>query len=423
MCSWIFSITEIVDIKDNLVLLKETIFYPGGGGQPCDLGDIFNDNSKARVIDVFEDDKENSKIWHKIDEPSNSAGSSRKFSKGDIVYLKIDRKRRDALVKMHTAEHIFFRALQNNISDISLIKIRLDVEESTIYARAKDISWNDVLKAEKEANDIISKKLEICEHLISTSDLSRFPKLRISERIIGEKLQDDKNKLNIKVIEKQNIRVIEIDNFDWSACRGIHCNNSKDVSNILITSINKTSGFEIRFKTDCIDEILDYAGKARIASSILETDVNSVLSRLEVLKKNFEDAKSKLRELSKDASSKVNEELISNKKLIWQEFNDFDKKQLMDQAKKLAINKAIVVFFNIEHDDKKDNKKGRDDKKNDESKPKKSIMIFTAQDSEISAEQIFNKLKELGARGGGRGHFSNGMFDGSIDDVRKMINI
>ncbi len=407
--------TEIVDIKETkennksnyLILLNETIFYPGGGGQPCDLGEIFNDDAKAKVIEVFEDDKDNHRIWHKLERSSTD-----NFSKGDIIYLKVDKKRRSSLVRMHTAEHIFFRALQNNIPDISLIKIRLDVEESTIYARAKNISWADILKGEKEANNVISKKLEIKEHIISRSDLGKFPKLRISEKI-----QDDKN--------KQSIRIIEIDNFDWSACRGIHFHNSRDVKNLFITGLNKTNdGFEIRFKTDCIDEILNYAGKARVASSILETDVNSIPLRLEFLKKNFEDVKSKLRDLSKNAASQVNEENINNKKLIWQEFDNFDKKQLMDQAKKLAINKSIVVFFNIElenKEQKKDDNESKDNEKNKSNKPKKSIMIFTSQDSEITAEQIFNKLKELGARGGGRGHFSNGMFDGSIEDVRKIL--
>lgn len=406
--------SKVAEVKENkdhpncFILLDDTIFYPGGGGQPCDIGEIFNDEIKAKVIEVFE---ENGKIWHKIDKLENNSKDF-SFSKGNIVYLKIDKKRRDSLVKMHTAEHIFFRALQNNISDISLIKIRLDVEESTIYVRAKDISWKLVLKAEKEANEIISKKLEIREHLISKSGLIKFPNLRISERI-----QDDNS--------KQEIRVIEVDNFDWSACKGIHCHNSKGIQNILITRLNKTSdGFEIRFKTDCISEILEYAGSARIASAILETDINSLPSRLASLKKNFEDAKSKLRDLSKEAFSKFQEEMINGKRLIWQEFFNSEKKQLMDQAKKLAIDKTIVVFFNTEHyEESKENEKDNKENKNEnkENKTKKSIMIFTAQDSSISAEQIFNNLRNLGAKGGGRGHFSNGMFDGNIEDVRNIL--
>lgn len=361
--------TAVKEVNGKKVLLEETIFYPGGGGQPHDTGKIGN----AEVIEVYE---ENGRIWHKI---------SGEVKKGEKVNLKVDKKRRDSLVRMHTAEHILFRSLQNAIPDISLIKIRLSEDESTIYAHAKKIEWQNLFDAEKEANKIISGNLDIKEHLVSKSELNKFPKLRISERV-----EDDK------------VRIIEIDGFDWSACCGIHSLKTGYVENILIIGLNKTDCWEIRFKTKCSDEVLNYSAQARLAASELGCDVESVHERIKGLIKISEDLKEKFRDLSREAASSPNEEMVNGKKLFWKEFQGAEKKQLTDAGKKLAVNKAIVVFVNEEDG-------------------KKTWLMQTAEDSEISAEQIMQKMREKGAKGGGRGNAASGVWDGSVDDFKRML--
>jgi len=49
---------KIVDIKENALLLDQTIFYPTGGGQPHDEGTI----NGVKVLDVYKD--EEGDVWH-----------------------------------------------------------------------------------------------------------------------------------------------------------------------------------------------------------------------------------------------------------------------------------------------------------------------------------------------------------------------
>lgn len=48
---------KVIDVRENAIALDQTIFYPTGGGQPNDTGEI----SGARVIDVR---KEGLIVWH-----------------------------------------------------------------------------------------------------------------------------------------------------------------------------------------------------------------------------------------------------------------------------------------------------------------------------------------------------------------------
>ncbi|WP_175058871.1 alanyl-tRNA editing protein [Thermococcus sp. 2319x1] len=115
---------KIVEIKENALLLDQTIFYPTGGGQPHDTGTI----NGVRVLDVHKDEDGN--IWHVVED----AGA---FSVGDEVELKLDWERRYKLMRIHTAlhllDHVFNEVLgkgnwQLHGSGMSPEKGRYDVE-------------------------------------------------------------------------------------------------------------------------------------------------------------------------------------------------------------------------------------------------------------------------------------------------------
>lgn len=85
-------------IKHTAVLtLKETIFYPEGGGQPCDLGTIEN----IPVIDVFEN-KSTETIYHRI----SWDGSKEVFTREMPLHCQLDWDRRFTHMQMHSAEHL-----------------------------------------------------------------------------------------------------------------------------------------------------------------------------------------------------------------------------------------------------------------------------------------------------------------------------
>ena len=89
---------KVVQIKENALLLDQTIFYPTGGGQPHDTGTI----NGVSVLDVYKD--EGGDIWHVVEDVSH-------FSIGDEVELKLDWERRHRLMRIHTALHLLDHVL------------------------------------------------------------------------------------------------------------------------------------------------------------------------------------------------------------------------------------------------------------------------------------------------------------------------
>ncbi|WP_457753598.1 alanine--tRNA ligase-related protein [Thermococcus sp.] len=89
---------KVVEIKDNALLLDQTLFYPTGGGQPHDRGTI----NGVQVLDVYKDEEGN--VWHVVEEPE-------KFKVGDEVELRIDWDYRYKLMRIHTAMHLLDHVL------------------------------------------------------------------------------------------------------------------------------------------------------------------------------------------------------------------------------------------------------------------------------------------------------------------------
>ena len=86
------------DGKGALVLLDRTVFYPGGGGQPADRGEIrAADGRTWRVVAARKDGDE---IWHEL-EPGTEAPPA-----GPTVFTAdLDWERRLRLMRTHTALH------------------------------------------------------------------------------------------------------------------------------------------------------------------------------------------------------------------------------------------------------------------------------------------------------------------------------
>jgi Ser-tRNA(Ala) deacylase AlaX len=88
---------EVVSSKDNTVILDRTCFFPQGGGQVGDTGEI----SGVRVSDT---QKTNGDVIHILERNSP-------FSPGQTVKGKIDWERRYRIMRLHSAAHVVFYAM------------------------------------------------------------------------------------------------------------------------------------------------------------------------------------------------------------------------------------------------------------------------------------------------------------------------
>lgn len=90
----------VVERRDGAVALDRTVFYPTGGGQPCDTGTL----DGAAVGDVR---KEGDLVWHAI------ADGAELPAVGATVHGEIDWDRRSALMRTHTALHVLCGVIWN----------------------------------------------------------------------------------------------------------------------------------------------------------------------------------------------------------------------------------------------------------------------------------------------------------------------
>lgn len=140
--------------EDKFVEFNDTIFYPGGGGQPCDTGIIKNNSFEGEVVEVY---KENNNIIHTV---KNKKGN---LKVGDAVELVINKERREKLVRMHTGEHILFKSLEIILKDVTLNKIKLEEDESSLFVNTKEVTWDKLFEAEDMVNKIIAEDRPMIE--------------------------------------------------------------------------------------------------------------------------------------------------------------------------------------------------------------------------------------------------------------------
>ena len=100
------------DGESIAVVVAETPFYPEGGGQVGDRGVI--EAESGALLEVIDTRKADGSIVHI---GRLLRGEIGEFEKGRRVHLKVDRERRDASMRNHSATHILHYALRDVLGD------------------------------------------------------------------------------------------------------------------------------------------------------------------------------------------------------------------------------------------------------------------------------------------------------------------
>lgn len=216
-------ITQTV-LEHHALILNQTIFYPGGGGQPPDFGNLTIENRPYSVKRVLKIGAE----YHHIidgDQPLPPIGSS--------VQGEIDWQHRYKLMRTHTAMHILcgviFRDYGASVTGGSMEPLsgRMDFEFETMR---KEL----VQSIENAINQEI-----VNARPVSTRILPRKAAFQIPDLI--------RTKINLLPEGIQEVRVVEIEGLDIQADGGTHVNNTSEVGKL---------------------EVVDYKSKGKINKRI-----------------------------------------------------------------------------------------------------------------------------------------------------------
>jgi len=197
------------------VELERTYFYPESGGQEADRGAL----GGCQVVDVQAGDDE--RVWHVLEAPA-AAGAE--------LSAEVDWARRFDHMQQHTGQHILSAALERVLS-AATISSHLGVERSTIDVGLADLDWRAVDKVEAAANAVVWEDRPVERHWTDAEGVTRF-KLRKPPQVTGR------------------IRIVEIPDWDVSACGGTHTRRTGEVGVIKIVRWEKLRG-NVRLEFFC----------------------------------------------------------------------------------------------------------------------------------------------------------------------------
>jgi misacylated tRNA(Ala) deacylase len=200
-----------IDEEANAIVLDQSVFYPGGGGQPYDQGTL---SWGAQTYNIKRAKNQAGEIYHILQEKIEMPVV------GELVHGEIDWDRRYPLMRTHTAMHILcgvvFRDYGASVTggDMEPLKGRMDFEFETMH---KDL----VEKIEESVNQEVLK-----DHQVRVDILPREEAFKIPDLI--------RTKINLLPEGIQEVRVVEIVGLDLQADGGTHVSRTSEVGHIRV---------------------------------------------------------------------------------------------------------------------------------------------------------------------------------------------
>ncbi len=140
---------RVISIDGNKVVLDQTCFFPRGGGQIGDQGEI----NGIKVIDTIKDEHN---VIHVLEKESD-------FKVGDIIKGSIDWDRRHKVMRTHSATHIascFMKEVFPGAKNASPGIVGV-LKDSMDYIMPEKPSPEKLKQVEDLTNDFMSKNLDI----------------------------------------------------------------------------------------------------------------------------------------------------------------------------------------------------------------------------------------------------------------------
>lgn len=312
--------------NQTAVVLDETAFYPTSGGQPYDKGVI----QDIPVVEVAEEGDEIIHILKKeLKEKINSE-----------VVGKIDWKRRFDHMQQHSGQHILSAAFEK-LWNADTVSFYLGDEICTLDIMKDNITSEEVKKAEILSNNIVLENKPIKVYFVN---------------------QERANELNLRKIppQKEDIRIVEIKDFDICACCGTHCGTTGEVGLIKILKWEKR-GVKIRLDFICGKRSLkDYYWKNELIKNISnkltikDTELGEAVERMleerKEARKESREIKEKLQEyeakrLIDESSIRDDGIRIINK--VFEEKNFQEARGLVQKI--INLNDSVVVLAGIKN--------------------------------------------------------------------------
>ena len=202
---------DTVDGKTQAVL-DQTAFYPTSGGQPYDIGQL----GDASVLDVI--DRDDGEVVHVIDKP---------LAAGARVRGTVDWTRRFDHMQQHTGQHVLSAAF-DRLFNARTESFHLGTASATIDL-GREVTAAEITAAEDDANRIVWEDRPVTIRFATAEEAAAMP-------------------LRKETARTGPLRLIDVEDYDLSACGGTHVARTGGIGIIAIGGAEKfRSGTRVEF--------------------------------------------------------------------------------------------------------------------------------------------------------------------------------
>lgn len=215
---------RILEDERTALILDKTIFYPQGGGQPCDVGIIESNDARFMVNDVRLD-KEGI-VYHIGNLERGSLES------GNMVTLIIDKEKRIRNTKLHSAGHLIDCA-------VTQMQLPLTTTKGYHFPNGAYVEYEGTLTNTSEIMSLLQVKIN---NLVAQNIPVKIYDLSTAEAVAR----------GIVAPAGKSARIVQFEGFEPCGCGGTHVHNTQEIGKIVIRKI-KTKGTTVRISYEIQD--------------------------------------------------------------------------------------------------------------------------------------------------------------------------
>jgi len=318
-------VEEVVSADSRqAIVLDRTTFYPTSGGQVFDTGWILSGANKLRVTEVVE--KDDGTILHVFEAPPQ-------LEKGSRVHGQIDIDRRRDHMQQHSGQHVLSAALIQ-LFNMPTVSFHMGDESCSIDLDTKNLTSNQVEQAETLANEVVMQTRTVAIRFVTQQEAQGLGLRKLPP------------------VERDKLRLIDISDFDLTACGGTHVASTGQIGCILLRKTEKVrQGWRVEFvcgKRAVVTARRDYATLVESAglfsSHIWEVpqQVRKAQEEVRALRKSREQV---LEELAEAQAAKLLAETLEagGRKIVARVFADRDVAFIKLLAQKLTRQSAPAI--------------------------------------------------------------------------------
>jgi alanyl-tRNA synthetase len=216
-------VSSVLETPRPALILDRTAFYPTSGGQIHDTGFLTADNSAAkfRVTEVA--DAEDGRVIHYLDAPIKDV------QPGTRMHGEVDSARRRDHMQQHSAQHVLSAAFVR-LFDMPTVSFHMADDYCSIDLDTQSLNADQIESGERLANEII---------------LENRP---VDIRYVSREEAESLGLRKIPPAEREQLRLINIRDFDLCACGGTHVTHTGQIGGLLLRKSEKVrQGFRVEF--------------------------------------------------------------------------------------------------------------------------------------------------------------------------------